>query len=310
MNRLNRFILSFSIVVALTCFLPVLPTHSLPVIDTQVTARDFFKVGVEKILHGNYQQAIKDLTQAIQINADFDTAYSNRCLGYLELQDYHNAIADCTQVINLAPNNAQAYLNRGLAHYRLGDYRAAIADNNEAIRLKHYDFRAYYNRGIASAGIGNYSDAIADYNRALSVIPQHLLPQLADIYNDRGLARFALADTQAAMLDFRMAIRLNANDYRAYFNRGCACIKIGDELGAVSDFTDSLRLNPSHGQAYFNRGITFYQLGYEQAAIWDLQKAAEDFEHKGEKVAYVKTLELIKVMRKQISSKSEIALAF
>jgi tetratricopeptide (TPR) repeat protein len=176
-------------------------------------------------------------------------------------------------VINFAPNNAEAYLNRGLAHYRLGDYRAAIADNNQAIRLKHYDFRAYYNRGVASAGVGNYSDAITDYNRALSAIPQHLLPLLADIYNNRGLARFELADIEAAMLDFKMAIRLNANDYRAYFNRGCACTRSGDDLGAVRDFTESLRLNPSNGQAYFNRGIAFYRLGYEQAAIWDLQKA-------------------------------------
>jgi tetratricopeptide (TPR) repeat protein len=307
MNCCYQFILNLITAVALTCFFLASPAYSLPTSIIPVTADDLFKLGVQNTLYGNYQEAIKYFQQAIEEKKDFAAAYSNRCLAYINIQDYQNAIADCTQAINFLPNNAEAYLNRGIAQYRLGYYEAAIADDEKAIALKPNDFRAYYNRGIANASLAKYQQAIADYNIALSQIPEISGPLLADIYNDRGLARFELADLQAAMLDFNMAIRLNASNYRAYFNQGCACAKSNNYLSAVRNFTEVIRLDPSNGNAYINRGIAFHRLGYEQTAIADLQKAAAYFGHKGEKLAYEKTLYLIKTVQKQIPPKVVIA---
>ncbi len=311
MNCCYQFILNYLIIaVTLLCFFLTSPAYSLPTSITQDPADEFFQVGVEKMRYGNYQEAIKDFQQAIQVKKDFAAAYSNSCLAYLEIQDYHNALADCTQAINFTPDNIEAYLNRGLAYYRLGDYQAAIFDDNKAIALKPHEFRAYYNRGVANASLENYQQAITDYNLALSQISQIPNPLLADIYNDRGLARLELANLQAAMLDFNMAIRLNTSDYRAYFNRGCACAKKEDFLGALRNFTEVIRLNPSDGKAYINRGIVSHQLGYEQAAIKDLQKAARYFGHQGEKLAYEKTLDLIKTVQQQIPSTVVITLLY
>ncbi|MBD0266330.1 MAG: hypothetical protein ICV78_27510 [Tolypothrix sp. Co-bin9] len=142
----------------------------------------------------------------------------------------------------------------------------------------------------------------------MSIIPQNFQSLQADIYNDRGLARLELADLQAAMLDFDKAIRLNAKDYRAYFNRACACTRTGDILGAVRDFSEVIRLNPSNAQAYVNRGVARHWLGYHEAAIADLEKAAEWFGNLKQKVAYQKTLDLLKSVQELIPSETEIAL--
>ena len=157
--------------------------------------------------------------------------------------------------------------------------------------------------------LGNYQQAIGDYNLALSQIARTPSYLLADIYNDRGLARFELQDIQAAMLDFSLAIRLNPKDYRAHFNRGCACGKHGDNFGAVNNFSEVIRLNPSNGQAYVNRGIAYHQIGYEQAAIADLQKAVHYFGYQGQKLAYKRTVDLMKIVQQQIASELEIAFA-
>jgi tetratricopeptide (TPR) repeat protein len=122
------------------------------------------------------------------------------------------------------------------------------------------------------------------------------------------LAHFVLQDIQAAMFDFNLAIRLNANDYRAYFNRGCVCGRNVDDFGAVRDFSQVIRLNPSNAQAYVNRGVAHYRLGYHLGAISDLQKASEYFDNQGERVAYEKTLDLLNNLRQQISSATKIAL--
>jgi tetratricopeptide (TPR) repeat protein len=307
MNCFYRFLFSLITVVVLICSFVSTPAYSLSTSIIPTTAEDFFKLGIEKMLYGNYQGAIPEFQQAIQQKQDFAPAYSNRCLAYLNIQDYQNAIADCTQAINFSPKNAEAYLNRGIAEYRLGYYEAAIADDEQAIALRPSDFRAYYNRGITNASLEKYQQAITDYNLALTQIPQIDGPLLADIYNDRGLARLELADLQNAMLDFNRAIRLNAVDYRAYFNRGCACARREDYAGAVDNFTKVIRLNPSDGSTYISRGIAFHRLGYEQAAIADLLKAADYFGYQGEKVAYEKTLSLIKTVQGQILFKVVVA---
>ncbi|NDJ23129.1 tetratricopeptide repeat protein [Nostoc sp. B(2019)] len=300
--------LFLSVIIALFFIFSTPTAYSLPLVITQITAGNFFELGVDKMRRGDYPEAIKNFSQAIELQKGFAVAYGDRCLAYLQLQDYHQAIADCTQAINFAPNNFEAYLNRGLAHYRQRNYLAAIADYNQAIALKADDFRAYYNRGVALAGEGNYSEAIVDYNRALTQIPQRTSLLLADIYNDRGLAHLVLQNQQAAMLDFNLAIRLNANDDRAYFNRGCACGRNGDDFGAVDNFSEVIRLNPSNALAYVNRGIARYRLGYHQGAIADLKKASEYFEHQGKRVAYEKTLDLLKSLRQEIQLATEIAL--
>ncbi|MEH1807542.1 tetratricopeptide repeat protein [Nostoc sp.] len=309
--------LFFSIIIALPLTFLTLPAYSSPILITQITAGDFLELGVDKMRRGDYQEAIENFNQVIALEKNLAVAYSDRCLAYLQLQDYHQAIADCTQAINFAPDNFEAYLNRGVAYYRQRDYSAAIVDHNRAVTLKPSDFRAYYNRGLARAGDGKDSEAILDFNLALTQIPRISSLLLADIYNDRGLAHFALQDIQAAMLDFNLAIRLNANDYRAYFNRACACGRNGDDFGAVRDFSQVIRLNPSNAQAYVNRGVAQYRLGYHLGAMSgdkllriyaDLQKASEYYGQQGKKVAYEKTLDLLKNLRQQISSVTEVAL--
>jgi tetratricopeptide (TPR) repeat protein len=299
MNRYTGLMLNFGIAFAIAYFLMCSPAYSLDTSNPQMTAEDFFKLGIEKMFHSDYQQAVENFTQAIESKRDFAAAYSNRCLAYLQLEDYQNAIADCNQALDFAPNDVEAYLNRGLAYYRQGDYQAVIADNNQVIALKPYDFRAYYNRGLAKAMLGDYLQAISDYNLALAQIPQTFNLLLADIYNDRGVARLQLEDFTAAMGDFSKAIRFNSHDYRAYYNHGCICGKIGYYYCAVRDFTESLKLYPN-GKAYLNRGMTYYFIGEEEAAISDLQKALNFFTQQGEIDAQEQILDFLKNLRHQL----------
>jgi len=309
MNRCHRFICAWIIAVILSCCVlaPVANAGSIP--TKQITASDGFKLGVEKMLQGDYQGAIAEFTQAIQIQSNFANAYSNRCLAYLQLQDYQNAVSDCTQAIKISPKNTEAYLNRGLAYLMQGNYQAAIADNARIIAIQPQDFRAYYNRGIANAYLGNHQQAAKDYNLALS--HNHKIPNnlLADIYNDRGLAYLELADLETAILDFNRAINLDENNYRVYFNRGCAHVQTGNYSDAVRDFSQVVQLNPQDGDAYLNRGIAYHNLGYEQAAISDLHQAVAYFELQGEKASSAKTLNIIKSLQQQIPYRIAIAMA-
>lgn len=140
----------------------------------------------------------------------------------------------------MSSNNTEVYLNRGLAYYRQGHYQAAITDYDQVISLSPLDFRAYYNRGLARVELKHFTEAIADYHHTLSLISQRHSPILADVYNDRGIAYLMLEDAPGAIADFSVAIRLNGNDDRAYYNRGCACWRQGNYTAAMRDFTQAL----------------------------------------------------------------------
>ncbi len=280
----------FSLIIAITLF------YSPP-----AQAQSLLKIEVSQLINGNYQAAMSDFTRE-----DVVEAYSNRCNARIELADYQSAISDCNKAIALANNPTEPLLSRSIAYYRQGNYQAAIIDSDHVIALHKCDFRAYYNRALAYAGEKNYLKAVADLNLALVQLPSMSPSLLADIYTDRGLARFELADYQAAMQDFSLAIRLNPQDARAYYNRGCTCFLHGDYHNAISNFTTSLQLNPDNSQAYVNRGIARHQLGYQQAAIQDLQQASKNFITQKNQAAYQKTIHCIEQIQQILVSNFEI----
>ena len=62
-------------------------------------------------------------------------AYVNRGLVKSEFKDYNGAISDYTQAIEINPNDATAYYNRGSVKYNLKDYNGAISDYTKAIEI-------------------------------------------------------------------------------------------------------------------------------------------------------------------------------
>ena len=94
--------------------------------------------------------------------------YLNRANEKYKKGDYQEAIADYTQAINLKPNYAEAYNNRGLAKAALEESKGAIADYTEAIRISPDYAEAYNNRGVLKVNLEDNKGAIFDF------IPNHL----------------------------------------------------------------------------------------------------------------------------------------
>ena len=84
---------------------------------------------------GDYEQAIVDYDQAIQLNPDDPIAFSNRGNAYKSKGNIDRAIADFSEAIKLDPKFAEAYANRGLLKLKRGD-AAANEDIASAERLK------------------------------------------------------------------------------------------------------------------------------------------------------------------------------
>ena len=89
----------------------------------------------------NYLKAINFINKGLTIgsnlkgNPNLHTAYQNRGISRLMLDDYEASISDCTIAIQIDPSNGQAYYSRGFAKLKNGINNEYEEDIRKAIEL-------------------------------------------------------------------------------------------------------------------------------------------------------------------------------
>jgi tetratricopeptide (TPR) repeat protein len=166
-------------------------------------------------------------------------AYVRRGIEYGDKNQFDRAIAEFNEAIQLDPKNARALYNRGTAYRLMNDYDRAIADYNEAIRLDPKYAYAFAERATVYAENEDYDRAIADYNEAIRLDPKYALA-----FNNRGTVYRDKGDIGRAIADFNQAILLDPTYARALCNRGRAKLKIG-QAGGNADIAKARKLDDS-----------------------------------------------------------------
>jgi tetratricopeptide (TPR) repeat protein len=137
-------------------------------------SRLLFLRGVSCLGNSQTQDAIRDLTQALQ-GAMNPLARSQGCLyrarAYASYNDDKRAIADCAEAIKADPNNGDAYLLRGRLRRRNLELDAAIDDVTEALKLSPEKPEAFLERAEAYRQKNLLQNARADYAHALKLDP-------------------------------------------------------------------------------------------------------------------------------------------
>ncbi len=167
---------------------------------------DYLGRGVARTMLRNYDDAIADLTVAIDSADDFATALFARAYAYYararsprtditsadnpdktELMaaagasatsaDYQAAINDLDALLAINPGMVYAWFNKGLIYYDVGDFTSAVQCFSEALRIDPDFGEAYYNRGLSYMRQGNRQQSFADISKAgeLGVLPSYNL---------------------------------------------------------------------------------------------------------------------------------------
>ncbi len=127
----------------------------------------------------------------------------NRGLASLHSGEYQQAINDLTRAIEIYPNHAAAHINRGSAYYKLGNHQQAIEDFNKAIEIDPKLAEAYFGRGNVFFKLGSYRQTINDYNKALE-----LNPKFIHAYINLGNVFVKLGDRDIAIQNYKIAAQL------------------------------------------------------------------------------------------------------
>ncbi len=209
-------------------------------------------------------------TLTISKHATEAEAHFNKGGDFYDQNDYENAIKEYNQAIQLAPSFPGSYNNRGITYYAMGELDKAIQDYTQAIQLDPETASHYSNRGMAYVDKRDYKNAIYDYNKAIE-----LDPKVADYYLLRAYYFELQNDHENAMADYREAIALNPNDPQLYLNHAMYEFSKGYFKEAIDDYTRVIALDPTNADTYLKRASVYYLVSDNLNAKADLQKALE-----------------------------------
>jgi tetratricopeptide (TPR) repeat protein len=186
-------------------------------------ARAYVLRGSAYMLKAHYEKALADFNQAIGIDRRNAAAYCDRAdLENHFLRRPENALADYNQAVRLAPNFQRAYFNRGIYFLERCNYDRAIADFTRAIQIVPSDLSAYAPRAYAYARRHDHARALADAKIAIKLKPGEITLARAVDLGLRAKAYTIIGEPELAVRDFREAVRLMpdgqvANDNLAWF---------------------------------------------------------------------------------------------
>ena len=129
--------------------------------------------GLASAEEGDYQQAIKLYTTAIEANPRMAHAYTLRGNVYRGTGDIDHAIRDYDLALDLNPGEGHIHYHRGDAYFGKGDIENAIRDYSRAIDLDPSDIDAHQRRALALIQIGEFAQAIHDCERIIDLDPNN-----------------------------------------------------------------------------------------------------------------------------------------
>lgn len=267
-------------------------------------AVQFFQKANFASRQGDFREAIRLYTEAIEKKADLVDAYNNRGLAYRQVGESDRALRDFDQATKLRAAYWEAWYNRSQVLADGGRWRESLADLERLPPTYRDSAYVLVALGNARMQLNNRAGALADYDRALRLDPRN-----AEAFVNRGALFFAEKQPDRAEADFKQALQLDPNqhfalnnlslieagreNYRealqlvdravmlkpgqaAYLNnRGFYLLQTAQLGAGLQSVESSIRLDDANAWAWRNRGIYFLKTNNFRQALLDLRKAEQ-----------------------------------
>jgi tetratricopeptide (TPR) repeat protein len=163
-----------------------------------------YTAGCSALTKGDFNVAIGNFNNSIAKNKNIFQYPYNRAMGWLALGHYQAAITDFDAAISLRTDLMQARYNKGVI-FLLGGADYASRANSTA--------NAKDKAAMKRQAVINLRAAIAEFSSVSSK-----MPDLAQPFYNRALARYRLGDLRGAVSDFEAALKRDAKLSAAKFN--------------------------------------------------------------------------------------------
>src|SRR4030042_1966940 len=146
--------------------------------DSKKKAEAKENLGNSLLRDGRYQDALKELIEASELEPNSPTVHFSIGRGYQGVREHERAISHYRKSLQLRPNYSDAWNNLGVSYGTMGNYDMAIEAFRKAANdpLYRTRFLAYENMGAAYHSKGDYRTAIESYRKAVDFAPGYSSP--------------------------------------------------------------------------------------------------------------------------------------
>jgi tetratricopeptide (TPR) repeat protein len=258
---------------------------------------------------GQYEQAVEQFQEAIQLDPSDDNPYLGLAASYERLGNTQEAQDTYKRAIQLRPSYPLAYNRLGEFQMARGQYQDAAQMFKQVIALAPDNFAGYSNLGDAYLLQNRFTEAVPMLERSIA------LRRTAETLSNLGTAYFQLRRFADAARIYEEAVQSDEHNYEVWGNLGDAyywspelrskapaayekatLLALGilatnprDEnaLGYVAEYQAMLgrrkqamgyldrclRRNPQDPALLFNAALVYHAFGEEEAALAWLRKA-------------------------------------
>ena len=162
----------------------------------------------------------------------------------------------------------QEHLQSIISLFNQGQLQQALSESSQLLERFPNSVILYNIAGACNAGLMQFDAAINNYKKALKINPYY-----ADAYSNMGNVLKDKGDLEAAIQSYKQALKIKPDYAQAYNNMGNALKDKGDLEAAIESYKQALKIKPDYAQAYSNMGIALKGKGDLNAAISSYKQA-------------------------------------
>jgi tetratricopeptide (TPR) repeat protein len=212
--------------------------------------------GVYRMLCGDFQGAVDDLTKALQIDPKFQPAFWPRAIAFVRLGRDKDGYADVDRLIALAPNSPLSYRILDRYFYLANKQEQCLQDLTQRIKKSPNNINLFVARAHVNFILEHLEAAINDYSDAIKI-----KPACAEAYAGRGEVFLSMKNMKNALDDLSQAHKLDPKNTDALSNRAMVYLEQKDYAKAVQDLTMLIQLRYKLCKTYEARGQCYMRMG-------------------------------------------------
>ena len=162
----------------------------------------------------------------------------------------------------------QEHLQSIISLFNQGQLQQALSESSQLLERFPNSVILYNIAGACNAGLMQFDAAINNYKKALKINPYY-----ADAYSNMGNVLKDKGDLEAAIESYKQALKIKPDYAQAYSNMGIALKGKGDLNAAISSYKQALKIKPDYAEAYNNMGSALNDKGDLEAAIESYKQA-------------------------------------
>ncbi len=192
--------------------------------------------------------------------------------------EYDKAIKEYQNIIQISESDSDLYVNLGAAYQANNDVENAISAYNKAIEINDSNSTAYYYLGTAYFGREDFEKALKAYQKALAINPddeniKQAIDSSRQVMTDKilekGIAQYNQGQYKDALLTLNTALISAAENADIYYHRGMVYEAMEKYPLAISDYKNAIYYNPGLDIAYYALAVNYdIMKNYVEAKIW------------------------------------------